>query len=209
MNNPVNEDLKEVYFPSKKPFVTKLFKDRLKAAIKFAGIKDDSEILDVGCAHGYLLIMIQKFHSSSKCHGIETTPDWKNRSAEKLLENCDLRVGDARKMPFADESFDIVFATDVLEHIPDYDIAINEIRRVLKTDGIAILSGPTETTFYKFCRLLYTGKWKLPSHKHAVYEIEDTFELSRFQLVDRVSLPGFPFPELFRMSKHRKISKGL
>jgi len=121
LNNPVNKDLKEVYFPSKKPYVTKLFKDRLKVAIKLAGIKDDSEILDVGCNIGYILIMIQKFHSSSKCHGIETAPDWKNRPAEKLLENCDLRVGDARKMPFLDEFFDIVFANDVLEHIPDYD----------------------------------------------------------------------------------------
>jgi len=41
-------------------------------------------------------------------------------------------VGDIRNMPFPDNSFDIVVAGDILEHIPDYMKAISELRRVYK-----------------------------------------------------------------------------
>lgn len=49
---------------------------------------------------------------------------------------------DLRQLPFADASYDFVFASHVLEHIPDDDKAISEIRRILKPGGIAILPVP-------------------------------------------------------------------
>jgi len=47
------------------------------------------------------------------------------------FDNTDI-IGDARNMPFEDNSFDIVVAGDVLEHIPEHDKAISELRRVAK-----------------------------------------------------------------------------
>lgn len=51
-------------------------------------------------------------------------------------------VMDATKMNFKDNSFDIVFMIEVLEHIPDPRKAINEIYRVLKPGGRVVLSTP-------------------------------------------------------------------
>jgi len=49
---------------------------------------------------------------------------------------------DLTNIDFPDESFDIVIANHVLEHIPEYKIAIKEIYRVLKKGGFAILQTP-------------------------------------------------------------------
>ncbi len=52
-------------------------------------------------------------------------------------------VGDARRMPLADASIDVVLCTQVLEHVPDPIAVIAEIRRVLKPGGTLLLSVPS------------------------------------------------------------------
>ncbi len=49
---------------------------------------------------------------------------------------------DLQKLPFEDQSYDFVFASHVLEHIPNDEKAISEIRRILTSNGIAILPVP-------------------------------------------------------------------
>ncbi|RMG29914.1 MAG: class I SAM-dependent methyltransferase, partial [Methanobacteriota archaeon] len=51
-------------------------------------------------------------------------------------------VGDAQRLPFADASFDTVFCSQVLEHVPEPWLALAEFRRVLKEDGTLILTVP-------------------------------------------------------------------
>lgn len=54
--------------------------------------------------------------------------------------------GDATRLQFADNSFDVVVANHILEHIPDDVKAMSEILRVLKKDGVAVLQVPLSTT---------------------------------------------------------------
>jgi ubiquinone/menaquinone biosynthesis C-methylase UbiE len=49
-------------------------------------------------------------------------------------------VGDAQALPFPDESFDGVLCSEVFEHIPDPRKAVAEMYRVLKSDGVLILT---------------------------------------------------------------------
>ena len=51
-------------------------------------------------------------------------------------------VGDAQHLPFADESFDTVFCSQVLEHIPNPCLSLGEFLRVLRPEGKLILSVP-------------------------------------------------------------------
>jgi SAM-dependent methyltransferase len=51
-------------------------------------------------------------------------------------------VGDATRMPFPDDSFDIVIAAEVMEHIPADDAAMREVARVLRPGGVAAVTVP-------------------------------------------------------------------
>lgn len=62
-------------------------------------------------------------------------------TADLDAPHVDYRV-DLRKLPFADGSFDVVFASHVLEHIKEDDQALAEIRRILRPGGFAILPVP-------------------------------------------------------------------
>lgn len=62
-------------------------------------------------------------------------------TADLNFKGVDHKV-DITKLPFADATYDFVFASHVLEHIPDDEQAISQIRRILKPNGIAVLPVP-------------------------------------------------------------------
>lgn len=63
------------------------------------------------------------------------------KTADLMMKDVDYQV-DIQLLPFDDEYFDFVFASHVLEHIPDDRKALSEIQRILKPNGIAILPVP-------------------------------------------------------------------
>ena len=190
-------------YNSRIKIIKNLFSDRVNTAIKFASINDDSIVLDVGCNTGFVLEEIRNLNYLSEYYGIDTV----DKFPTTVIEKSNFRVADARNLPFDNDYFDVVFAMDTLEHIQEYEVAINEIWRVLKPDGVAILSGPTESLFYKFCRWLWTRTWSEASHIYTVYDLEKKFESKGFQLISHESLPKRPVPELFRICKFKKMSK--
>ncbi len=62
-------------------------------------------------------------------------------SADLTMTRVDHRA-DLRRLPFVDASYDVVFASHVLEHIPDDHQALREVRRVLCPGGFAVLPVP-------------------------------------------------------------------
>jgi ubiquinone/menaquinone biosynthesis C-methylase UbiE len=212
MKTEIFQGLDNLYM-SKNPFVRNLFWQRIKTAVAFAEIRDNSVIVDVGCAAGTLLKSVREVSNKCECWGTDVLDS-------KIMEtvDCKFRVADARNLPFEDNYFDVVFVLDTLEHIKDeVELAIKEIRRILKPNGVAILSGPTESSFYRFCRsvLFYLTKkdresQQIPErqevdyHYHTVYQLERKFIEYEFSLSRRKSLPGFPLPPLFRISRFQK-----
>lgn len=70
----------------------------------------------------------------SQRFGQYETADLKMKAADHIV--------DLQHLPFDDDSYDFVFASHVLEHIPDDRKAISEIRRILRPNGMAILPVP-------------------------------------------------------------------
>ena len=94
------------------------------------------QILDVGCGTGTMLGHLRRF---GQAQGVDMDPDAVNFTRERG-EKASLALG--HELPFADASFDLVTALDVIEHIEDVGPALSEIRRVLKDDGIFLCSVP-------------------------------------------------------------------
>ncbi len=62
--------------------------------------------------------------------------------ADICPRNSDIRKIDATAIPFRDDMFDLLIASHILEHIPDYRKALSEFFRVMKPGGIAVLQTP-------------------------------------------------------------------
>jgi SAM-dependent methyltransferase len=58
------------------------------------------------------------------------------------LRHIDVAADLANPLPFGEDTFDTVLATDILEHVPRPEALMNEIARVLRTDGYLVLSVP-------------------------------------------------------------------
>ncbi len=97
-------------------------------------------VLDVGCGNGYVLSQYARF--GAEVAGVDLTETALDLSRKRFaLANLrgDFRVTDGDRLPFDDESFDIVCSMGVLHHIADPRPMIAEMRRVLKPGGQIIL----------------------------------------------------------------------
>ncbi len=68
------------------------------------------------------------------------------RQARDILNSHSprLSVGDVRALPFRTDTVDLIYSMGTIEHFPDYAIAVEEIYRVLKPGGIAIIGVPNK-----------------------------------------------------------------
>ena len=109
-------------------------------------------VLDLGCGEGRHVIAAY-LAAEVDAIGVDLSlADLKNAQvkAEDFLtdtagdehRSLGLASADALRLPFADNSFDKVICSEVLEHIPDYRAALTEIRRVLKPGGLLCASVP-------------------------------------------------------------------
>ncbi len=97
-----------------------------------------ARVLEVGAGTGR-----QAMELANRGYSIEAIeiPD-SIYAAARLFNVTDF---DGRQIPFPDASFDVVFSSNVLEHVPDLVQMHREIRRVLKPDGFAIHVLPTHS----------------------------------------------------------------
>ena len=169
---------------------------------------NEKRILDVGCASGFLL---QELANISKCAvGIDI------RSTTDIASGCNFIQADCHTLPFEDRSFDLVISLGVLEHVSDYELAIIEMKRVLKPDGyLFLMMGPTPLWKYLdnpehrktipkhpevsvVLRLLQDGKCLKIWNENIQYRL---FEMKTFKL-----FPTNPMLEkLFRSFILRKV----
>ena len=92
---------------------------------------DPQSILDVGCGEGVLTERWAQRLGEKPVVGLDL-PDPKLEAewAARRRENLEFRTFDGGDLPFADGSFDLVAATEVLEHVPDPERTLAEMARV-------------------------------------------------------------------------------
>ena len=100
----------------------------------FAGAR----LLEVGCGMGTDLLQFAR--GGAKVTGVDLTPRSIEISRQHLAvygERGDFAITDGENLPFADESFDVVYSNGVLHHTPDTAGAVREVHRVVRTGGQA------------------------------------------------------------------------
>jgi SAM-dependent methyltransferase len=102
--------------------------------------------LNAGCGEGLFVPFLDSFQGLTRIVHMDLkrpvltqfSPDSRHQAVEGSLEN----------LPFKDGEFDLIFCTEVLEHISDDALAFREIARTLRPDGLALFSTPTPPAPY-------------------------------------------------------------
>lgn len=103
-------------------------------------IRPGASVLEAGSGSGRVLAFLRELgcHALGLDFAVEALYE-----AQKRLENCPMVAGDVTHFPFQDKSFDCIVSLGVVEHFEEGPkLALLEHRRVIKSDGLLLLSVP-------------------------------------------------------------------
>jgi ubiquinone/menaquinone biosynthesis C-methylase UbiE len=126
----------DAYF---RPFLD-LVEAQVTAAVSSAGA---CALLEVGCGGGAATHALASRLPGFACVGLDiSAPAVAAAQSRFRADNLSYRVGDCLALPFPDQSFAVVVARDVIEHMADVGQALLEIVRVLEPGGLVIIKSP-------------------------------------------------------------------
>ena len=122
------------WFIAKRSFLSLTLKKYLPAPAK---------ILDVGCGTGEVLDFLSELRY--EVEGIDPSEEALRYCGNKSLK---VKSGTAEMISFDNDSFDGVLALDVLEHLADDSVGVKELCRILKPNGLAIITVPAHPSLF-------------------------------------------------------------
>ena len=109
------------------------------AAYLLEHLREGDDIIDIGCGPGNITVDLARLVAPGRALGIDASADVIDRAradAPTELANLAFETGDTYSLGFPDDSFDVVHAHQVLQHLTDPVRALREMRRVLRPGGL-------------------------------------------------------------------------
>lgn len=116
------------------------------------------KVLDVGCGGGNIAFFLKSKYPNWDITGVDVS-DIALAFARDNFPKIKFNKSGIEKLPFIENSFDVIIALDVLEHIEKYKEALIEVKRVLKPDGTLFIAVPLESQPFTFYHLSYKLGW--------------------------------------------------
>lgn len=115
---------------------------RSKKAVELAAMGNDHRVLDLGCKDGVLLQTLRKQNFEGEYTGVDIAERVLARGRARRLEGLFVRADIGRSLPLTSQSFDRVFALELLEHLVNPANLLREAERLLAPQGRLLLSVP-------------------------------------------------------------------
>jgi len=133
------------------------------AAYLLPHLKSGATLLDIGCGPGTITAEFAALVTPGRVTALEVTEPALDLAraeiARRGLETVDFAVGDVHALDFADDSFDVVHAHQVLQHVGDPVAALREMRRVTRPGGIVAVRDGDYAAFTWFPELPELAEW--------------------------------------------------
>jgi 2-polyprenyl-3-methyl-5-hydroxy-6-metoxy-1,4-benzoquinol methylase len=197
--------LDEAAFPAyshKNPLINWLFWQRLRKVMEHVENRQYENILDFGCGSGVMLPFLSNISKQVIAMDVDLLPI---QSVQKYIPIANnVQIKDATKINIIDlpkDSFDLIIALDVLEHVQDLPKTLSELFLLLKPNGQLIVSGPTENILYQIGRKIAGPEYSGAYHERGIAEIKNEIhKLAKIQHIATLYQP-IPLFEIFSAKK--------
>jgi ubiquinone/menaquinone biosynthesis C-methylase UbiE len=169
-------------------------------------------LLDIGCGNGYLLEVLRSKDPDLAIEGLEYTPELAEIARSRGVENCSIKQGDVRNLPYDDGAFDIVVTERCVINVMDRDDqakSLHEIGRIIPsgghyicieafTDGLGQLNEARTELGLDENEMAYHNLW---------FDKDQFLDLvsEEFEVVDPSGAEGVPTPNF--LSSHYFMSR--
>ncbi len=168
-------------FTHPNPLLRFIEQQRIKYLLKYCRIAEKDKVLEVGCGSGYIMNIISK----GELYGIDfskTAITWAKQKLKNKLNIKHLSVQPGEHTNFPDNYFDVVYCSEVIEHVANPEKIFDEIYRISKPDARVIFTFPNEAMI-NICKQFVKkiGLYKIilkgiPEH------MEDEWHVTEFSL---------------------------
>jgi len=150
--------------------------------------------LELGAGDGGQSVTIAKYCEHLVCTELdEKSHSWLGQKIlDRNLQNVEYRLCDAQNLlEYGDKTFNLIFSSNLLEHVPNINRCLSECKRVLKDDGVMLHTMPNR--WWKiFSYLLSIAKIQIPSvHGVSANHIAEFYNFGRNVWNNRFVLNGF------------------
>jgi ubiquinone/menaquinone biosynthesis C-methylase UbiE len=184
---------------------------RFKALLKFMGDKRYDRLLEVGTGSGIFLPEL-----SRHCHSIYAIDVHDKMTAveslcHKLSIDAKLKRCGIESTPFPDNFFDIIIAVSVLEFVNDLDMALDEIKRILKPEGFFLTICPQQSPLLDAILNLYTRRTPDAefgaTRKNVYLKLEKSFSIVEKKIFPPIVSKLIPVYNYYKLSKSNHHKK--
>ncbi len=163
--------------------------------------KPATHILDIGCGTGYLSAQARQRFAQAQVTGLDFSPGMITQ-AQTNYKDINFILADARQMPLADQSFDVVFSNFAFQWMPELLEAFGEAHRVLKDGGLLQATLFGERTCEELFNSLERAGFDTDYLNRFVdvYQIEARLRKAGFsQIVVEQQMVKLPFKDLWQL----------
>ena len=175
--------------------------DKMLSFIKEENLK--GKVLDNGCGIGSHYEALSKH--SRDITGIDISEQMIYKARPRVQK---VILGDSQHLPFKNGNFDLVFSRSLLHHLPNPEVSVSEISRVLKESGEAVFSDTNCSILSKLPRKIAKEKGEHFSDSHKNFRVKELLDIISSELhVDKlyyfgyIAYPLLGFPDIIDVFK--------
>jgi ubiquinone/menaquinone biosynthesis C-methylase UbiE len=181
-------------------------KNRHNSSLELLIPRKNEIILDAGCGDGALSLRIAK--KAKKIYAIDIAKNAFDKIKNKLPKNLIFKQGNIEKLNFKNQFFDKIVSVETIEHLLYPEKALKEFSRILKNNGILILTYPTidQTIVAKIEKFLHIRDLFPVSEHLTEWDYNKVIKKTEKQGFKFIKAKGIVF-DLGRLDKLKKLSK--